>query len=119
VANLRALGQPLDERVAHRPERIATLTGTQPGRPITPQVIIDVLCHPSGGLKGIPSGARKVAVLTDRPTEKASAKEPSGKNPGFCEKPGFSSPDASAIATALTSRGFDQTIIFNGMPSRR
>jgi probable selenium-dependent hydroxylase accessory protein YqeC len=111
VANLSTLGQPLDEHVAHRPERIATLTGAQMGQPITPQIIIDVLCHPFGGLKGIPPGARKVAVLTHHTPEKAS-----GKKPGFYEKPGFydlgfSSPDATAIASALTSRGFDQAIV--------
>jgi molybdenum cofactor cytidylyltransferase len=91
VANLRALGQPLDEHVTHRPERIAQLTGARIGQPITPQIIIDVLCHPCGGLKGIPTGARKVAVLVHHaPTTPV---------------------EAEAIAAALTARGFDAVII--------
>jgi probable selenium-dependent hydroxylase accessory protein YqeC len=109
VANLSTLGQPLDERVTHRPERIAALTGAQLGQPITPQVIIDVLCHPSGGLKGIPLGARKVAVLTHHTPE---------KKPGVCEKPGFSHSEATAIASALTAHGFDQAIVLGSNGAR-
>jgi molybdenum cofactor cytidylyltransferase len=66
VANLAALRQPLDERIAHRPERIAALTGLPIGQPVTPEVLVSLLAHPEGGLKGIPSGARKLAVLVQR-----------------------------------------------------
>ncbi|MCS7062296.1 MAG: selenium cofactor biosynthesis protein YqeC [Anaerolineae bacterium] len=68
VANLEALGRPLDERVAHRVERITALIGAQAGAPITPQMMVDVLTHPEGGLKHIPAGARPVAVLNQHET---------------------------------------------------
>jgi molybdenum cofactor cytidylyltransferase len=68
VASLEALGQPLDERVAHRPERIAALTGTRLGDLITPEMIVALLSHPQGGRKSIPPVAHTIAVLTHRST---------------------------------------------------
>ncbi len=59
VANLDAIGRPLDGRVAHRAERIAELTGASLGDAVTPELIVDLLSHPEGGFKGIPAGARR------------------------------------------------------------
>jgi molybdenum cofactor cytidylyltransferase len=92
VANLQALGQPLDERVAHRAERIATLTGMSIGQPATAQLLVNLLAHPEGGLKGIPPAARRVAVLMQR--DEATPH-----------------PDAAQVANALVRRGYDRAIV--------
>lgn len=64
LAGLSSLGRPLDARTVHRPERVAALTGTLLGTRIDPALIAGVLGHPEGGRKGVPPGARAVAVLT-------------------------------------------------------
>ncbi|MCL5996065.1 MAG: selenium cofactor biosynthesis protein YqeC [Chloroflexi bacterium] len=94
VASLEALGRPLDERTAHRPERIAALTGAQMGQPITAQLLASLLAHPLGGLKGIPPDARKVAVLMQRAETTPH-------------------PAAAGVAHALVERGFDQAIVIS------
>lgn len=75
VAGLSGLGQPLKPKFVHRPEIFATLSGLQPGDSITPAALIRVLTHPAGGLKNVPAGARRVALLNqaDTPTLQAQA----------------------------------------------
>jgi molybdenum cofactor cytidylyltransferase len=73
LAGLSALGQPLDETRAHRPDRFAALAETQLGEPITRQHLARVLAHPEGGLKNIPAGARRVALLNHVETDTLSA----------------------------------------------
>jgi len=58
-----ALGQPLDERIAHRPELIARLTRTSLGDLITPEVAAQVIAHPEGGLKNAPPSARVIPLI--------------------------------------------------------
>ncbi len=91
LVSLDAIGRPLDERVAHRADRLAQLTQTMPGSVITPSLIITLLAHPSGGMKGIPQGARAVAVLTQRDEQRAH-------------------PDAPQIAAALLECGFHHAV---------
>ncbi|MBM3584660.1 MAG: putative selenium-dependent hydroxylase accessory protein YqeC [Alphaproteobacteria bacterium] len=43
VVSARAVGRPLDDRVAHRPERIAALTGTGLGTAIAPATVARLL----------------------------------------------------------------------------
>jgi len=88
LVHLDAIGQPLDERIAHRVERIARITGTAPGQMITSELVIALMTHAEGGLKGIPASARKVAVLTQH----------AGHAPH---------PNADAIQRALVDHGFD------------
>ena len=64
VASLDVLGRPLDEAIAHRPERIATLTGRAIGDPIRPEDLARLLTHQAGGRKLVPPGARFYPVLT-------------------------------------------------------
>ncbi len=64
LAGLSALGRPLDSRSVHRPELFSRLSGLPLGAPLTVEAVAAVLKHPLGGLKGIPAGARRVAVLT-------------------------------------------------------
>ncbi len=77
TVGLSALGQPCTTDWVHRPEIYAGLSGIQLGDEITLDVMKRVLCHPSGGLKNIPSHARRVALLNQADTpqlrEKAAA----------------------------------------------
>jgi probable selenium-dependent hydroxylase accessory protein YqeC len=63
VAGLEAIGEPLDERVVHRPEIAARLLGVPLGTTITPDLFAKLVGHESGGLKGIPSHAEVIVLL--------------------------------------------------------
>ncbi len=63
VASIAAVGHPISA-VAHRPERVADLSGARPGDRLTIEEAAAVLLHPEGGLKGVPTGARVVMVIT-------------------------------------------------------
>lgn len=77
VASAHAVGQPLDERTVHRPERVAALTGLDPGDPITPEAVAAVLASPEGGLTGVPDGATAIPLLNkvDIPDDERVARE--------------------------------------------
>jgi molybdenum cofactor cytidylyltransferase len=91
LANLDAIGRPLDERIAHRVDRVAQLTRTMPGSIITAPLLVELLANPEGGLKGVPSGARKVAVLTQQ-----------GETTPH--------PDAARMMAELAGHGFDRAV---------
>ncbi len=57
VASVKAVGRPLDQKTAHRPERVAAITGLDPGDVITPEAVARVLASPEGGCKRCPAGA--------------------------------------------------------------
>lgn len=61
VVSARVVGRPLDERVAHRPERVSALTGAAPGEPVTPLHVARLLAHPEGALKD--TGSARVVPL--------------------------------------------------------
>lgn len=63
VASIAAIGHPISA-VAHRPERVAALLGTEPGDRLTIEGLAAVLLHPNGGLKRVPAGARVVMAIT-------------------------------------------------------
>jgi len=63
VAGLDAIGKPLDERAVHRPEIAARLLGVPPGAVVTTEMVVKLIGHPSGGLKGIPACAEVVVLL--------------------------------------------------------
>lgn len=63
IASVRAVGEPLTEAVAHRPERVAALTDLAVGDEIRPADVATVLAHPEGGLKGVPDGASVVPLV--------------------------------------------------------
>jgi molybdenum cofactor cytidylyltransferase len=63
VAGIDVLGKPLIAEKVHRPELVAALSRTRLGAPVSEAMIARVLLHPSGGRKGLPSGARWVPVL--------------------------------------------------------
>jgi probable selenium-dependent hydroxylase accessory protein YqeC len=63
VASARAVGEPLDERVVHRPERVAAVADRPVGAEIRPVDVARVLASDAGGAKRIPDGATAVAVV--------------------------------------------------------
>ncbi len=76
VAGMSGLGKPLTDEFVHRPEIFSRLSGLALGEMVTPEALLRVLTHPSGGLKNIPPGARRVALLNqaDTPELQAQAK---------------------------------------------
>ncbi len=68
VAGLSALGKVFTEEIVHRPKIFARISGSNPGDSISPESIARALIHPDGGLKNIPSSARRVALLNQADT---------------------------------------------------
>lgn len=68
VAGLSALGKPLSPEVVHRPEVFSKLTGLQPGAVITGASISKLLMHGRGGLKNVPTAARRIVLLNQADT---------------------------------------------------
>ncbi|GIW13144.1 MAG: hypothetical protein KatS3mg062_0583 [Tepidiforma sp.] len=60
----QVLGKPLDSRWVHRPELAGALAGIADGDPVTPKAAAAVLLHPEGGRKGVPEGARWLALVS-------------------------------------------------------
>jgi molybdenum cofactor cytidylyltransferase len=63
VVGADVFGKSLDDDHVHRPELISALSGAPLGSAITPEVVARVLAHPEGGRKGVPAGARVVALI--------------------------------------------------------
>lgn len=62
VANVHALGTPVDEEHVHRPEVFSELTGVGAGQSITPGAFATALAR--GSLARVPEGARTTALIT-------------------------------------------------------
>jgi len=69
IAGLNSIGRELHEDNAHRSEIVASLANQPLGTLITPATIARVLCHPQGGAKRLPAGARLVPLLNKADTE--------------------------------------------------
>ena len=63
IVGIDALGKPLNEEQAFRPERIAELTRTKLGDPITPHLIASLIVHPLGGCKGASPEVRIIPLI--------------------------------------------------------
>lgn len=61
VLSIAAHGNPLDARIAHRPEQVGAITGLAPGETVRAQDLAMLFCHPQGLLKGV--GTRPVVPL--------------------------------------------------------
>ena len=96
---MSALGKPLRPDTVHRPDIYAQLSGLVSGDPITPQAIIQVLNHTSGGLKNIPPSARRMVLLNqaDSPELQAVAQRMADKLLGSYE--------AAIISSLLPPQG--------------
>jgi probable selenium-dependent hydroxylase accessory protein YqeC len=53
LVSAKIFGQPLSEAVAHRPERVAAVTGARPGEPLTPEHVARLLTSEHGALRGV------------------------------------------------------------------
>jgi probable selenium-dependent hydroxylase accessory protein YqeC len=62
VANVQALGTPVDDEHVHRPEVFSELTGVGPGQSITPGAFASALTR--GSLARIPQTTRTAALIT-------------------------------------------------------
>jgi probable selenium-dependent hydroxylase accessory protein YqeC len=63
VASAHVVGEPLDDETVHRVDRVAALTGCDPGDPLGPEDVARVLASPDGGRKGVPDGATVVPLV--------------------------------------------------------
>lgn len=63
VAGLPVLGRPLAQPFVHRPRIVADLLGREEGSLLAAADVARVLVHPEGGRKGVPPGARWLALL--------------------------------------------------------
>lgn len=63
IASVQAVGEPLAEDTVHRPERVAEITGRDPGEPLRPQDVAAVLASTAGGRKDVPADATVRPVL--------------------------------------------------------
>lgn len=81
VAGMSGIGAVLEGDSIHRPERFAILSGLKPGQRVDDQAVMKVLLHPSGGLKGIPTGARRSVLLNqaDEPVKVDQANQMAGE----------------------------------------
>jgi probable selenium-dependent hydroxylase accessory protein YqeC len=93
VISARAIGEPLSERVAHRVERVAAVTGVAPGETLTAEAVARLLASEEGSLR-CTAGARVAPVINmvdnDDKEERARA--------------------AASAAIAMTSR-FDRVVL--------
>ncbi len=70
LISAEAIMRPLSEEIAHRPERIAAITGIQMGDTLTPEVIAKLMMSEQGALKGIPGTARAYLLVTHSTLER-------------------------------------------------
>jgi probable selenium-dependent hydroxylase accessory protein YqeC len=61
IVSARAIGETLSERVAHRVDRVAAVTGVAPGETLTPEAVGRLLASDAGALKG--TAGTRVAPL--------------------------------------------------------
>jgi len=62
VVSARAIGEPLSERVAHRVDRVADVTGVAPGELLTPEAVGRLLASAQGALQHT-DGSRVAPVI--------------------------------------------------------
>ena len=76
LVSARIFGQPLAAAVAHRPERVAAVTGAEPGEPLSPAHVARLLASEQGALHGT-GQATVVPIINmvDDQTRLAAARE--------------------------------------------
>lgn len=87
VAGLSGLGQLLSDEWVHRPQLFGRLAQIELNCHILPEHLARVLSHPEGGLKNIPSVARRILILNQARSDEAKsvAKRISGRLLGHYE----------------------------------
>src|SRR6266536_2392312 len=64
MISAEAINQPLSDRIAHRPEQVATVAGINMGDVLSPAVIARLITSEQGGLKHIPETATAYLLIT-------------------------------------------------------
>jgi probable selenium-dependent hydroxylase accessory protein YqeC len=64
LMSAEAINQPLSDRIAHRPERVAKVTGINEGDVLSPAVIARLITSEQGALKHIPETATAYLLIT-------------------------------------------------------
>lgn len=95
VANVHALGTPVDEEHVHRPDVFSNLTGVEQGQSITPRAF--ALALAKGSLAHVPQGARIAVLITG-------------------VEPGRSMSDASVITRELWRLGA-KNVVLTSLPN--
>ena len=70
LMSAEAINQPLSEEIAHRPERVAVITGIQMGDPLTPRAIARLVTSEQGALKRVPESAQAYLLITYASSER-------------------------------------------------
>jgi molybdenum cofactor cytidylyltransferase len=68
IVGLSGIGKSLDAEYIHRPQIFSKLSGLSGGEIVTPEALTHVLLSAEGGLKNIPSNARKSILLNQADT---------------------------------------------------
>ncbi len=100
LLSVQVIGAPLDERIAHRPERIAAATGAALGAALTATHLATLLCSPMGALQGL--GQRELLPIINM-VDGAAWLGPAR--------------DVARLALARTSR-FDRVVLANMKAAR-
>jgi len=76
VVGIDALSGPI-RAVAHRPERVSTITGLAPDETLTPETLAALLTSSQGGLKNVPQTARVAVVINkvESPSQLEAARQ--------------------------------------------
>ena len=76
LVSARIFGQPLAAAVAHRPERVAAVTGAAPGEPLSPAHVARLLASEQGALHGTGDAAVVPIInMVDDPARLVAARE--------------------------------------------
>jgi probable selenium-dependent hydroxylase accessory protein YqeC len=73
IVSLKALGKPLTERWAFRPQLVSNITGLDLGASITESAIAEVLTSATGMMKGFPAQAKRFAFLNQAESQERLA----------------------------------------------
>jgi molybdenum cofactor cytidylyltransferase len=66
---IKVLGKPLHTEWVHRAEHVTAVLGGMPGPLVTEELVLSLVKHPAGCLKGIPPASRKVALINQADSE--------------------------------------------------
>lgn len=76
LVSVRAIGLPLSSRCAHRPERLAAVTGAREGETLTPLHLARLIASADGLLRGVgDAGVIPIINMAESPAERAAARE--------------------------------------------
>ena len=63
IASAHVVGEPLDEAIVHRVDRVASIVGMNPGDTIRPEHVAMVMASDRGGMKDVPGNATVIPLI--------------------------------------------------------